>query len=142
MHGSGSLLEVRHVSVSINRTPEAVYEFAAAIENLPRWAAGLCDTVRNVNSEWTANGPLGTVKVRFVERNALGVLDHDVVLESGAMIDNPIRVVPNGQGSEVTFTLFRRPDISARDFAADARAVEKDLRTLKSLLEETAAPDR
>ena len=30
------LLEVRHVSVSINRSPEAVYGFAATIENLPQ----------------------------------------------------------------------------------------------------------
>jgi len=134
------LLEIRHVSVSVNRPPEAVYGFAAAIENLPKWAAGLCKTIRNVNSEWIADGPVGKVKVRFAERNAFGVLDHDVVLESGATIHNPIRVVPKGAGSEVMFTLLRQPGVSAEDFAEDATAVERDLRTLKALLEEMAAP--
>ncbi len=61
---------------------------------------------------WIADGPLGRVKVRCVERNDFGVLDHDVVLESGVTIHNPIRVVPNGAGSEVTFTLLRQPGVS------------------------------
>lgn len=46
------LLEVRHVSVSVNRPREMVYGFAAAVENLPKWATGLCKTIRNVNGEW------------------------------------------------------------------------------------------
>jgi hypothetical protein len=33
-------------------------------------------------------GLIGTVKVRFTERNALGVLDHDVALPSGATVHN------------------------------------------------------
>lgn len=140
MHNRQNLLEVRHVSVSVNRPPEVVYGFAAKIENLPKWAAGLCKTIRNVNDEWIADGPAGKVKVRFAERNAFGVLDHDVVLESGVTIHNPIRVVPNGAGSEVMFTLLHQPGVSAEDFAEDAKAVERDLRTLKALVEEMAAP--
>jgi len=139
VHNVQSLLEVRHVSVSINRPPADVYGFTAKIENLPKWAAGLSDTLRHVNGEWIAEGPVGRVKVQFVERNGLGVLDHDVVLESGATIHNPIRVVPNGAGSEVMFTLFRQPGVSPEKFAEDARRVESDLRTLKTLLEETPA---
>lgn len=130
------LLEVWHVSVSIKRPPEAVYAFAAEVENLPKWATGLCKTIRNVNGEWIAEGgPITPVKVRFTERNVLGVLDHDVVLPSGATIHNPIRVVPNGAGSEVMFTLLRQPGVSAKAFEKDAEAVERDLHTLKALLE-------
>lgn len=138
-----NLLEARHVSVSIGRPPEAVYAFAAEIENLPKWAAGLGKAIRNVNGEWIADGgPTGPVKVRFTERNALGVLDHDVVLPSGASVHNPIRVVPNGTGSELTFTLLRQPGVAAEAFEKDAQAVERDLRTLKALLEKkTAGPE-
>jgi uncharacterized membrane protein len=132
---SKSLLQVRHVSVSIGRPPDAVYAFAATIENLPKWAAGLSKTLRNVNGEWIVDGPVGTVKVRFSERNTLGVLDHDVVLPSGAVVHNAIRVVPNGTGSEVTFVLLRQPGVTDAAFEDDARAVERDLRTLKALLE-------
>jgi hypothetical protein len=65
----------------------------------------------------------------------LGVLDHDVTVETGETVHNPIRVLPNGTGSEVVFTLFRRAGVSAAQFDQDAKAVEKDLRTLKRLLE-------
>ncbi len=83
-----------------------------------------------------ARSALGTVKVRFVEPNAFGVLDHDVTLESGLTVHNPMRVVPrDGGGSEVIFTLFRRQGDSDAEFEADARAVERDLRALKELLE-------
>jgi hypothetical protein len=130
-----TLLEVRQISVSIDRPPQDVYSFASNIENLPKWATGLGKTIRNVDGEWIADGPTGQVKVRFVRRNDFGVLDHDVILESGTTIHNPIRVVPNGRGSEVIFTLFRQPDVSEEKFAEDAKWVEKDLRMLKSLLE-------
>ena len=132
-----SLLEVRHVSVSIDRPPDAVYQFAAAPENMPKWAVGLGKSFRpRGDGSWIAEGgPVGSATVRFVERNRLGVLDHDVTVPSGETVHNPIRVLPNGKGSEVVFTLFRRPGVSSAQFAQDAKAVEKDLRTLKRLLE-------
>lgn len=129
-------LEVRHISVSIDRPPAEVYRFASTIENLPRWATGLSSSMRQVDGEWIAESPMGKVRVRFAEQNAFGVLDHDVILESGEAVHNPVRVVPNGAGSEVIFTLFRQPGVPAEKFAEDARWVEKDLRTLKGLLEE------
>jgi hypothetical protein len=128
-------LEVRQISVSIDRPPQDVYSFASNIENLPKWATGLGKTIRNVDGEWIADSPTCQVKVRFVRRNDFGVLDHDVILESGTTIHNAIRVVLNGRGSEVIFTLFRQPSVSEEKFAEDAKWVEKDLRMLKSLLE-------
>jgi hypothetical protein len=131
------LLEVRHISVSIARSPADVYAFAAKPENMPKWASGLGATFHEVDGEWVADGgPIGKVKVRFAERNTLGVLDHDVALESGVVFHNPVRVVPNGTaGSEVTFTLFRQPGMSDDELARDAATVLADLTTLKSLLE-------
>lgn len=49
-----------------------------------------------------------------------------------------MRVVPNGEGSEFTFTLIRTPDMSDAQFAEDCGAVESDLRRLKELLERGA----
>jgi hypothetical protein len=66
---------------------------------------------------------------------AFGVLDHDVTLSSGAKFYNPMRVFPNNDGSELVFTVYRRPDVSDQEFAEDVRAVEKDLAQLKHLLE-------
>lgn len=124
-----------HLGVSIDRPPPEVYAFVAIPENLPRWAKGLGVTIEEVAGEWVADSPMGKVKVRFVERNGLGVLDHDVVLEDGATFHNPMRVVANGRGSEVVFTLLRRPGVTDDAFQADVSAVERDLDALKRLLE-------
>lgn len=71
--------------------------------------------------------------------NSFGVMDHDVKLESGVTIHNPMRVVPNGEGSEFVFTLIRQPGMSDGQFAKDKAAVEHDLKTLKELLERKAS---
>lgn len=128
--------EVKHISIYIDCVPSDVYEFASNPENLPRWAAGLARSeVKRVGDSWVAEAPFGTVKIRFSERNSLGVMDHDVELDPGVVVHNPMRVVPNGDGSEFIFTLIRQPDMSDGQFAEDAGAVQKDLRTLKELLE-------
>jgi hypothetical protein len=78
---------------------------------------------------------MGKVKVAFAQKNEFGVLDHDVMLESGAQFYNAMRVFPNDDGSELVFTLYRQPGISDQKFAEDAELVEKDLKRLKTLLE-------
>jgi hypothetical protein len=75
------------------------------------------------------------MKIRFAERNDYGVLDHFVTPAPGMEIYVPMRVLPNGSGSEVVFTLFRMPEMSEEEFARDAGMVERDLRVLKSVLE-------
>jgi len=127
---------VLHINVHIDSPPDVVYAFVSNPANLPKWATGLGDSLRQVNGEWVAEAPMGTIKIRFAERNRFGVLDHDVILESGVSIHNPMRVVPSGNGSEVTFMLFRREGVTDEEFSADAAWVEKDLRILKKILEE------
>jgi hypothetical protein len=99
----------KHISVSISRSAAEVYEFASDPENLLKWAAGLSGSIKKVNDDWIAESPMGRVKVTFVEKNRFGVLDHDVTLPSGLTVYNPMRVFPNNDGSEVVFTLYRRP---------------------------------
>jgi hypothetical protein len=45
-----------------------------------------------------------------------------------------LRVLPNGHGSEVVFSVFRRPGTSDAKFAEDAKWIEKDLRALRTVL--------
>jgi len=127
--------DVRHISVPIDRPPHEVYDFASKPENLPQWATGLGGSIKKVNGEWVADAPMARITIRMTKKNALGVLDHDVVLESGAVVHNPARVFPRGRGSEVVFTLFRQPGVTDEKFSEDARWVEKDLNILKGLLE-------
>lgn len=125
-----------HVSQVIHRDPAAVYAYAADPDNLPRWAAGLARSeITREGDALVADSPMGRVTVRFVERNAYGILDHDVtLLPSGAVVHNPLRVIAHPEGAEVVFTV-RQLDLSDAEFDRDAEAVAADLRTLRDLLE-------
>jgi hypothetical protein len=127
--------QVRHISISIDRPPNEVYAFASNPANLPKWATGLSGSIRNVNGEWIADSPMGKVKIKFAEDNKFGIIDHEVILESGVKVYNPMRVIANSKGSEIIFTLIRQPEMSDEKFVEDAKWVEKDLRKLKGLLE-------
>lgn len=127
----------KQISVSINRPVSDVYQFAANPENLPKWAAGLAQSsLRRFGDSWIAESPMGQVTIKFAPENQLGVMDHEVMLPSGEVNHNPFRVVRNGNGSEVIFTLYHLPRLSEANFKKDAEMVEKDLRKLKLLLEQ------
>ena len=121
--------------MSIERSAVELYEFASNPENLPQWAGGLSGSIKKIGDEWIAEAPIGTVKIKFAERNKYGVLDHDVTLASGLTFYNPMRVFSNDNGSEVIFTLYRRDGMSDQEFADDAESVQRDLNKLKTLLE-------
>ena len=126
----------RHLGICIDRPARVVYEFAADPVNLPQWAAGLAgSTVEPEGDHWATESPMGRVELTFAPRNDLGVLDHDVRLPSGEVVSNPLRVIPDGDGCEVVFTLRKRPGMTEQELAADAEAVERDLATLKSVVE-------
>ena len=127
--------ESRHLTVSIARPAAEVYAWARDPANLPRWAAGLASGVRLERGEWVAESPMGRVLVRFVPVNEYGVLDHDVVLPDGTTATNPVRVLADGAGCEVVFTVRRPPGMTDDEWAADTAAVAADLETPKRLLE-------
>ena len=130
------LFPVKHINVSINRPWEEVYQYISNPEHLPQWAAGLSDaTLNREGNDWVANSPMGRVKIRFAENNRYGIVDHDVTLPSGEVNTNPLRVIENGDGSDVVFTLFRRARMSDDEYMKDAGMIEKDLHTLKEILE-------
>ncbi|HEY5933045.1 MAG TPA: SRPBCC family protein [Kofleriaceae bacterium] len=133
---SSSLMPVQHVSVAIDKPPAEVYAYAANPANLPRWAKGLANApVELEGKNLIVQSPMGRVTVRFSERNTHGILDHDVTLPAGETVHNPMRVLPNAHGSEVVFSVFRRPEVDDKKFRADTDAVKRDLQALKALVE-------
>ena len=124
------------LTISLHCPPRQVYDFVCLPANLPQWATAFCQAVRKAEDEWIVDTPQGPLTIQFVPRNEFGVLDHRVRLPTGEEILNPMRVIPHG--SEVLFTLFQRPGSTDEEFAADAAAVSRDLRTLKEVLEARA----
>ena len=125
----------RHVARVIRCTPEQVYEFAVDPANLPTWAAGLANSPVTIDGDrLIADSPMGSVTVRFVPRNDLGVLDHDVTLPSGTVVNNPVRVLSHPNGAEILFTV-RQIELSDEEFERDLDVVAEDLKRLAEVLE-------
>ncbi len=126
--------EVRTVSISIQRAADAVYAYLSNPANMPRWSLFI-KAVAGDGNAWVATTPDGTVRMRFAGPNELGVVDHYVRVNPELEVYVPFRVVPNQEGSEVLFTVFRLAGMSDKQFADDVAMVTTDLLRLKDVLE-------
>lgn len=126
----------RHISVAIERSPAGVIALLRNVANWPRWASGLGDTFsQGDDGEIRIEMADGPMTLRIVGAPDFGVFDHVVTAADGRTFYNPLRVLPNGDGSEVVFTLYRMRDADDAAFERDAAWIARDLATLKQLLE-------
>lgn len=132
-----AIAQTRIIHTSINVPFRAAYEFAWQPENFSKWASGLSDDLRHDdNRGWVATNPRGEAIVQFTPHNELGVLDHTVQFPDMPLIAIPLRMLPNGEGTEVELVLFRQAQMSDAEFEEDAAAVSRDLAALKAVLED------
>ncbi len=130
------MLEARTISISIARPWDQVYEAIWRPESFPRWASGLSRAgLRREGDAWATEGPEGPVRIRFTGHNPFGVMDHQVELGDGQVVQVPMRVIANAEGAEVLITLFRQPGMTDEKFQADAAWIRRDLEALRAWLE-------
>ncbi|TJY65328.1 SRPBCC family protein [Sinimarinibacterium sp. CAU 1509] len=123
------------LSVGIACAPATAYAYLAQPENFAQWASGLADTLECVDGQWHAQTPAGPARLHFSAPNDWGVADHTIEFSGDGRVYVPLRVVANASGSEVCLTLFKQPLMSDADFARDIGWVQRDLQTLKTVLE-------
>ncbi|HTJ97250.1 MAG TPA: hypothetical protein VL381_07255 [Rhodocyclaceae bacterium] len=127
----------RILNIEIAVKPDAVYSAVRDPAKLPLWASGIAKSVEVRDGIWfvETGTALGTVQLTFCADNPFGVLDHTVRLPDGTEVLNPVRVIANGEGSELIFTVFQTAGMSDEQFVNDVQAVKRDLKTIKHLLE-------
>ncbi|WP_317230507.1 SRPBCC family protein [Clavibacter sp. MX14-G9D] len=123
-----------HVSRPVDADVASVVAVAGDPARLPEWAAGVSSGIRLESGRWLSDSPMGAIEIAFTGPRELGILDHDVTLPDGTVVRNPLRVLPNADGSEVVFTLFQRPGVTDEELAADAALVAADLDRLAALV--------
>jgi hypothetical protein len=122
------------VSAAVAVDPTRAYAYLAEPSNLPEWAPGFVRTIERHGDQWLAQTTLGQATFSFAPPNDLGVVDHDVELPSGRF-HNPMRVIPNGSGCEILFTVLQFHGIADEQFRTDLETVRNDLLTLRKVLE-------
>jgi hypothetical protein len=123
------------IQFSIARPVAEVYAFLADPLNYPRWAAVDGGITQVRQDEWLTRTPFGDRIIRFSTPNPYGVLDHAVYAQGEEPVMMPMRVVANGEGTEVMFLFYRRDDMNDEQFKSTIEWVTTDLLTLQSLLE-------
>src|SRR5687768_12355000 len=59
---------VKHITISINKSPKEVYQFASNPENFPKWIAFIKSMTKQ-GEFWLGKTDLGDIKIKFVPPN-------------------------------------------------------------------------
>lgn len=89
-----------------------------------------------INDEgwWSFTGPHGKSKLKFNENKSLGILDHKYVDEESVW-DVPMRVVSNGDYSEILITLNKPDELSDEQFNKRVEEIGELVNNMKQIIE-------
>jgi len=92
------------------------------------------DAEINDSGWWSFTGPHGKSKLKFNENKSLGILDHQYVDEESSW-DVPMRVVSNGDASEVVITLNKPDEITDEQFDLRMEELSDMFNSMKNIIE-------
>ena len=105
--------------------------FDAIITLLPKI---IPDAKINSAGWWSFIGPYGKSKIKFHQNKSLGILDHQYIDEDSSW-NIPMRIIPNGDFSEVVITLKKPEQLSDSQFNQRVSKINKIILSMKKILE-------
>lgn len=95
------------------------------------------DAQLNNDGWWSFTGPFGKAKLKFKENKSLGILDHQYI-DKDSTWDVPMRVISNGDFSEVVITLNKPDEISDAQFDERVTEIGELFNAMKNIIESDA----
>jgi hypothetical protein len=92
------------------------------------------DAKINDDGWWSFTGPHGKSKLKFNENKPLGILDHKYVDEESVW-DVPMRVISNGDYSEILITLNKPDELSDDQFNKRVDEIGELVNNMKQIIE-------
>ena len=119
----------RTISITVKKkTGDA---FDAILKMPPKM---MSDAKINDAGWWSFTGPYGKSMLKFNENKSLGILDHQYVDEESSW-DVPMRVVSNGDVSEVLITLNKPDEITDEQFDLRVEEISAMFNSMKNIIE-------
>lgn len=132
----GTMAEPFEIETYIDKPVEDVRGFLAQQRNYARWAALDETTFKQVGLlEWSAMTEFGPRIIRFSPPNDDGIFDHAIYTEGEEPVMMPMRAMPKGAGTLITFTYFRRPGMTDEQLNSALEWIRLDFDGLKALIE-------
>ena len=121
-------------SIAIAAPPEVVHAYVADPPNLPAWAPAFADAVRPAeDGTWTVASGGAEFAIRLPASAAHGTAD--IVAAADPRRGAFLRVLPNGDGSELLFTLVFAPGTPAAAIGRQMATVEEELAAVRRVVE-------
>lgn len=92
------------------------------------------DAKINDSGWWSFTGPHGKSMLKFAENKPFGILDHQYIDEESKW-DVPMRVVSNGDVSEVVITLNKPDEITDIQFDQRMEELGEMFNSMKNIIE-------
>ena len=83
---------------------------------------------------WSFTGPHGKSRLKFNENKSLGILDHKFIDEESVW-DVPMRVISNGDYSEIRITLNKPDELTDDQFNKRVEEVGELVNNMKQIIE-------
>ena len=105
--------------------------FDAILQSPPKM---MPDAKINADGWWSFTGPHGKSKLKFSENKLLGILDHQFVDEESTW-DVPMRVISNGDFSDVVITLNKPDELTDEQFDQRMSEIGDMVVSMKNIIE-------
>ena len=123
------IVRSRTITISVKRSTGEVFD---SILNMPMHM--MEDATKGQDGWWSFITPRGPAKLKFFEDKELGILDHKFEDEE-VNWHVPMRVVSNGDHSEVILTMFKPDEFTDEVFEERMSEMEKMMDHMKQLIE-------
>ena len=123
------MIRTRTISIEVNKI--AGDTFDSILKLFPQF---MPDAKINSDGWWYFIGPYGKSKVKFNQNKSLGILDHVYVDEESSW-QIPMRVISNGDFSEVVIILKKPEQLTDIQFDERVEKINKLATSMKKILE-------
>ena len=123
------MIRTRTISIEVNKMVGDTFD--SILELFPQI---MPDAKINSDGWWYFIGPYGKSKVKFNQNKSLGILDHVYVDEESSW-QIPMRVISNGDFSEVVIILKKPEQLTDIQFDERVEKINKLATSMKKILE-------
>jgi len=123
------MVRSRTITMSVSRKTGDVFD--AILDSPPKM---MSDAKQNDDDSWSFSTSRGYANLKFKHNKTFGILDH-LYVDDETSWEVPMRVVSNGDDSEVIITIVKPPGLTDEQFDERTKELEIAFGNLKKILE-------